>query len=369
METQPRLSSENCIVFFFSRGRGHGHAIPDMAIADELAKLRSDIDIKFVSYGTGAKTFVAHGKTVINLGMPDMNPVWATVVRAGQLISQLRPALVVSHEEFAIPPAARLFDIPAVFITDWFPDPEDPRMEALSYADEVIVIESEGAIGDPPGLESKVRYSGPVLRSFSYGRADRDRARQELGFPSDATVILVLPGGWTEERTPISDLVMRAFDSLKGREKLLVWVAGDDYEELAGCFRGRADVIVKDHDWQMDRLMVASDIAVTKATRNTTAELAALGLPSISISSGLNPIDDVAIRQFETNTPLDARTATPKMLAAALLDALKENAHRAPGAEDGLPPKSDGAALAAQHLSRVIDRLCRQSTEAPLAAR
>lgn len=84
METQRRLSSEYRIVLFFSRGRGHGHDMPDMAIADELAKLRNDIDLKFVSYGTGAKTFVAHGRPVIDLDLPDRNPIWKTAGLASE---------------------------------------------------------------------------------------------------------------------------------------------------------------------------------------------------------------------------------------------------------------------------------------------
>ena len=41
-------------ILFFSRGRGRGHAIPDMQIAKELERQDSEIEIRFVSYGTGA---------------------------------------------------------------------------------------------------------------------------------------------------------------------------------------------------------------------------------------------------------------------------------------------------------------------------
>ncbi|MDE3178182.1 MAG: hypothetical protein KGM47_00870 [Acidobacteriota bacterium] len=51
--------SEKQTVLLFSHGGGSGHAMPDMAIADELQKIRSDIDLKFVSYGTGPRTLAA----------------------------------------------------------------------------------------------------------------------------------------------------------------------------------------------------------------------------------------------------------------------------------------------------------------------
>ena len=52
-------------ILFFSRGRGRGHAIPDMAIAEKLLRLRDDADIRFVSYATGAATFTEFGHSVI----------------------------------------------------------------------------------------------------------------------------------------------------------------------------------------------------------------------------------------------------------------------------------------------------------------
>ena len=38
--------------------------------------------------------------------------------------------------------------------------------------------------------------------------------------------------------------------------------------------------------------MVASDVAITKGNRNIVVELAALGIPSVSLADGLNRIDD-----------------------------------------------------------------------------
>lgn len=346
-------------VLFFSRGRGHGHAIPDMAIADDLARLRGDFDLRFVSYGTGALTLAAHHRPLIDLDMLDANPVWTTVLRAGQLIRQMQPDLIVSHEEFAVLPVAKIFGLPTIFITEWFSDPDRLTMQSLAYADEIIVIEEAGIFDEPPCVEGKVFYVGPVLRSFSYTKADRSRARSELGFDQDATIILVLPGGWaTEEREPIYDTVMSVFDALKIPQKLLVWMAGADYELLAAHLAKRADVIVKDWDWQIDRLMVASDLAVCKANRVALRELSSLGIPSISISHGLNPIDDALIERFHTNTALDARTLTHKILATTILETLRDGVGtRASKERSSAQPEGNGAVLAAQRLAEAIAAL------------
>ncbi len=351
------FSGDKVGLLFFSRGRGHGHAIPDMAIVDELFKLQDDIDLRFVSYGTGARTFAQHGRPLIDLELPDTNPLWATAVRAGSLIREIQPSLVISHEEFAVLPLAKIFGIPTVFITEWFSDAESLPMQALEFADEIIFIEDEGIFEESPSVEGKVYYTGPVLRSFSYGRADRERARKELGFPQDASVILVVPGGWaTEEKEPIYDLLLAAFDRLRVPHKLLVWLAGSDYATLRERLAGREDMQVKEYDWQMDRLMAASDIAITKANRITLKELAALGIPSISISQGRNPIDDVLIERIPTNTTLDARTVTPRMLAASIAESLKQARDQVEPLPAG-PPDNPGARFAAQRLAGYIEKL------------
>ena len=134
-----------CGVLFFSRGRGRGHAIPDMAIAEELLRLRDDADIRFVSYGTGAATFTEYGHGVIDLDLPERNSVIETLVRAGHLIGWLQPRLIVAHEEFGVPPAARIFGTRLSFITDWFAETEQLSMQCLHYADEILFIDEPGS--------------------------------------------------------------------------------------------------------------------------------------------------------------------------------------------------------------------------------
>ncbi len=39
---------------------------------DELLKLRHDVDVRFVSYGTGTRTLEELGHSLIDLGLPDL---------------------------------------------------------------------------------------------------------------------------------------------------------------------------------------------------------------------------------------------------------------------------------------------------------
>src|SRR5438034_11600364 len=118
-------------VLFFSRGRGRGHAVVDIEVGRDLAVLRDDVEIRFVSYGTGAKTFAERGIAAIDLGLPDANGIAVTTVLAGRIIGRLQPDLVVAHEEFAALPAAKIFGTTTVMITDFFGEPGKFSMESL----------------------------------------------------------------------------------------------------------------------------------------------------------------------------------------------------------------------------------------------
>lgn len=348
----PEFDASKFPMLFFSRGRGRGHAVPDMAIVEELRKSRDDFDVRFVSYATGAATLAENRYPVIDVGLPEANPVLETLIRVSKIIGWLRPKLIVSHEEFMALPAAKIFDLPTLMITDWFTAPEKFAMQTLQYADEIVFIDDPGAFEEPHYLQGRIQYVGPVLREFQYSRADRSRAREELGLPSDATVISVLPGSWTEERAPIADTVLAAFEQLS-EPKRLVWLAGADREELARRTDGRCDVTVRESDWQIDRLMVASDLAITKSNRKTVKELESLGIWSISLTHGLNAPDDAVTGKVATNRLLDAKSTTASELAETIAQLMA-----APMPE---PPERTarpaGRRGAAERISKMIDAI------------
>lgn len=348
----PEFDPSKFSVLFFSRGRGRGHAVPDMAIVEELRKSRDDFDVRFVSYATGAATLAGNRHPVIDIGLSEANPVLETLIRVSKIIGWLQPKLVVSHEEFMALPAAKIFDLPTLMITDWFSAPEKFAMQTLHYADEIVFIDEPGAFEEPEYLQGRIQYVGPVLREFQYSRTDRARAREELELPSGATVISVLPGSWTEERAPIADTVLAAFEQLS-EPKHLVWIAGADHEELARRIEARRDITVRESDWQIDRLMAASDLAITKSNRKTVKELESLGIWSISLTHGLNAPDDAVTGKVSTNRLLDAKSTT----AAALAETMRELI-AAPMPE---PPertaRPDGRRGAAGRISRMIDAI------------
>ena len=222
-------------LLFFSRGGGRGHAIPDIAIAKEILRLRPDIDIRFVSYGTGASTFKEFGHSVIDLGLPERNSALETLVPGGDIVRRIRPDLIVSHEEFIVPPIARMFSILVSFITDWFIESREFRMLCLRYADDILFLDDRSVYNEPLYLADKVRYLGPALRKFTYSRADRNSVRDDLALSQRSLVISVFvhPGRRIEKVAPIFELVMTTYDSLDYINKNLIWVAGEDCDFIS----------------------------------------------------------------------------------------------------------------------------------------
>ncbi|MEZ5354591.1 MAG: hypothetical protein R2762_18315 [Bryobacteraceae bacterium] len=311
-------------ILFFTRGRGRGHAIPDMEIAREIDALTTGAEIRFVSYGTGAQTLEAHGVPHIDLGLPDRNPINETIILAGRLTGWLNPDLVVAHEEFPALPAAKIFDKPTVLITDWFTDPAKYSMTTLRLADRILFLDDPGIYEEPEWVRGRVDYLGPVVRKFRYARADRERAREELHIPAEAFVVAMLPGSWREASAPAMELVLGAFDMLRDPVKRLVWLAGEDGGLIRERTAGRTDVDVRGYEPEIDRIMVAADVAVTKGTRKTLFELGSLGVASVSLDCSDNPIDRVRARRFEGNEALAADTGVAG-LAAAITTARERN--------------------------------------------
>jgi hypothetical protein len=346
------MPSRTVHILFFSRGRGSGHAVPDLALAEELHRHDENVAITWASYGTGYETLKAHGCDVIDLHLPEENPFVETHLAVFKLISATAPHLVISHEEFAVAPASRSLGVPVVFLIDFFLPAKHLWMQCLSCVDEILFIDDKSIFPAPANLASMTTYVGPILRPFSYRLSDRSRARRELGIDLDSCLIVGLPGKWfTEARAPVFDLLLAAYRRLQIPKKNLVYIAGKDHEALSARASAFQDVIVKDVDWAIDRWMVACDLAVTKATRKTTIELFSLGIPSISISPGLNRIDDLRVRSIPTNTALKASALDVATLADTMVDVVRANRR--------VPPRPGPRSVGVSTCARRIAERCR----------
>lgn len=291
--------------------------MPDIAIIQQFRRLRPEIDIRVVSYGSGAEAFRMLGEPVLDVGADDSSSAIDLIVPLGRALVASHEDLIISHEEPIILPLAHLTRQNTVFLTHWFTGPSDPFIDALSYADHVIFMEKEGIFPEPQKIRGKVRYVGPVLRDLQVSQDDRPRIRADLGLKPEDHVILVAPGHFsTADAAACSRMIVHAFRRSQLPSKKLVWI-------LNGIERALVDDLIEEKDeisvyepmQHIERLMIACDVAITKGTYNTTMELFALGIPTISLSSGLNFVDDFFARRIASNIFLWMAEVTEESLA------------------------------------------------------
>lgn len=332
---------ERTDIMFISRGHGRGHAMPDMAMSRTLLNLRPKLIIRFVSYAAGAEAYRSCGYEVLDLEQPDKPALLEMVVVLTRLLAMEQPRLVVAHEEIGALTAAKVLGIPCVFITDFFNDPGNWSMWSLLDAGEIIFTAERGLFTEPPYLKEKVTYVGRAVRPLKYQRSDQMRARKELGISGDTLVALCQPGAWVESHMPLADLLGSAWNLVTRSCKHLIWLGGRDYALLSERLRGDGTITVLKEDWEIDRLMAASDVLITKANRMTVYEAAAMGLPSISISSMVNWPDDVAVAHVESNTWLFRESVSAETLARLIEEKCHCKVPPACEASQGVPEAAD----------------------------
>jgi UDP-N-acetylglucosamine:LPS N-acetylglucosamine transferase len=257
-----------------------------------------------------------------------------------RLFASLRPELVVAHEEYSAVVAAEALGIQALFLTDFFMDPISMPMQALQYAAEVIFLGGPGVFTEPPHLRNKIRYVGHVVRSKDNSTSARECVREKMKIAPDCMVVLCQPGSWGESEFPFFELITGAWETLPA-PKHLIWVGGVDFTKVVSKFKGRDDITVLRHTTELNHLIVASNLLVTKSNRQTIYEAACLGVRSISISNGLNWPDDAAAYNIPSNVHLMAAEVTPEILRAAIENIIQDNLEFS-------RPDSNGARRAAE---------------------
>ncbi len=142
-------------VLFLTRGSGMGHATRDMLIAQELQRLRPDVEIRFASYADGVKALRIHGIDAIDLRLPPMGNIHERIPCIGKLLREHPPDMVIADEELFALPLCRVFDIPVVFITNWLATEETVSyISLLLNAEHIIVTDMEDSFMPPVWLEN-----------------------------------------------------------------------------------------------------------------------------------------------------------------------------------------------------------------------
>jgi hypothetical protein len=304
-------------ILFFSRGKGRGHAIPDLSVATAIRKLQPNTILQFVSYGTGAEVLKANHENIVEIRADDDSDDWARCVAAGSALRNQKPKLVVCHEEPGVVLLAKSLGYRVVYMTHWFASGA-PFARALGFVDHVLYSGLPGLFKEPPEVSGRITYTGTLLRSFDTARLSCLKVRRQLGISKDTVVVLFIPGSWPVDSAKIIPLVLQAFRALPVRNKRMLWIADKASGPGPLSESESRQISIIENCFEIQDYMLVSDIAITQGTYNTTMELRALGTRSIALSFGTNPIDDIIAKSLQEVCFLNAQQCSTASVLTAL---------------------------------------------------
>jgi UDP-N-acetylglucosamine:LPS N-acetylglucosamine transferase len=293
----------------------------DMLIIEHLKEFNTNLNLKVFSYEQGYTYFKKNDFEVGNLDLRLREEFsQKALFKIKSCIDRLKPDFIVADEVFLVLPLAENLGIPSILVTNWFFEAinnKHPLIPVVKKANHIILADKRDFHKIPPNFDIPVSFVGPIIKEFNYEFKDKGKAKKELGINKEDRVILVTPGGRPTERNELLEVSIEVFKELTDKNLKLILLAGELYKEYLERFKNEDKIIVKDFDWEMDRLMVASDIVICKGTFSITWELVYLGVPSISIPDFNNPVDQLHIKKLSEHNAtvgLNTKKITPSLL-------------------------------------------------------
>ncbi|HEY5627873.1 MAG TPA: UDP-N-acetylglucosamine--N-acetylmuramyl-(pentapeptide) pyrophosphoryl-undecaprenol N-acetylglucosamine transferase, partial [Candidatus Limnocylindrales bacterium] len=277
-----------------------GHIYPALAVVGALRRLAADAEVTWLGGQRGLEATLVReaGIPLRRLALRSLRTVDRDVhlvldpvrlaVSVPQALAELarsRPAAIFTTGGYVAIPvviAARLLRIPVLL---WEGNLRPGRSaRAVGGLVRAVAVSFEGTCGSFPRRIACYETGTPIreLRGV-----DRPAARERLGIPADASVLLVFGGSQASRR--LNRAVLSALPELVER-RVVSHVTGDDEyaaalaarEQLPGPVRDRYRPVPFLREAMADAL-AAADLVVGRAGSSTLAEATALGLPLVVV--------------------------------------------------------------------------------------
>ena len=404
----PRAGREKKALYLSSPiGLGHGRR--DIAVARELRKLHPGLEIDWLAQDPVTRLLAAHGETIhpvsarlaneskhieAESGEHDLNAfqalrrmdeiLVANFMRFQEAVESGDYDLVIADESWDVDhfwhEHPELKRSALAWFTDFVgfvPMPEGGAHEAYLTADynaemighveqhprlrdRAIFVGNPGDIvdlsfgKDLPRMREWIpkhyEFSGYILGEHPASFGARAQLREQLGYSPGERVCIVTVGG-SAVGAPLIRRILEAVPLVRERlpELRVVVVAGPRIDPAS--LAAPAGVEVRAFVPDLDRHLAACDLAVVQGGLTTCMELAAAGTPFLyfPLRNHFEQNFHVAHRleQYCAGRKMDYATATPEVLARAMLEALGSKAAF-------LPVEADGAARAARMIAELL---------------
>ena len=394
---------------YLSSAIGLGHARRDLAVADELRKLRPDLQVDWLAQHPVTELLGRRGERIhpasaflasesrhieAECGEHDLHAFQALRRMDEILVSNFMVFCdLVAGEHYDLWVGDEAWDVdyflhenpelkraPYVWLTDfvgWLPMPDGGAAEAALTADyNAEMIEQIARfpslrdravfVGNPddlvagsfgPGLppirdwvEQHYQFAGYISGFDPAGIADRDAIRAELGYRHDEKICVVTAGGSGVG----ADLLRRAAAAYPAARRVvpalrMVVVAGPRIDPATLPSGDGLEVHGYVHD--LYRQLAACDLAVVQGGLTTTMELTAVRRPFIYVPLRHHFEQNFHVRhrlaQYGAGRCLNYEQATPDLLAQAIQEEINRPVSYR-------PVETDGAAQAAASLAELI---------------
>lgn len=268
---------------FFTRGEGTDHAKRDVAIARRAIEEDREVEVIFASWSEGWRYLRGVGWPCRNIG-PKLGDEHERLIGIGRAMDEEKPDLVVTDEELMALPMAKVFHIPSVLITNWFPpNKRHPLMGYFVDPELILVPAPKDVYAKPEELDllTPVKFVGPI--AFLTERHKMKRIlRQRLRVAMDERLILVDPCGVEMDDDRFLRCCCEAFEDL-GLLVRMVMVVGKLRAEIEKFTWKDTRIHLRDHLWMPEVYMAGSDLVVHRGGFFTVWNLAGMGVPSIYV--------------------------------------------------------------------------------------
>jgi UDP-N-acetylglucosamine:LPS N-acetylglucosamine transferase len=279
---------------------GLGRVVPSLVLVKALAEA-GPVASRFASYEAGARYLAVRGEDVVDLGRPDglfIDAVAAQALHVRKLVQQDQPDLVLVDGEFYLPATLADLGVPVIYLAnphDLIGAPNVFRRVnrlLLAHADAVLISSLSctqptahpDLVASTPCLEVPAITKDIPLRHRHAGRLPRvlvcaggGSIGSDPGFRSatDAAVALVLDALSElarEDHVGTVSLILGADAALPDR-----WQTAPRWLQVI------------DGPVELADLYPHHDLLVARAGRNTTAEAAYCGIPTVLLPITTDP--------------------------------------------------------------------------------
>lgn len=284
-----------------SGGGTGGHIYPGVAIAKKIKEKHNDVEILFVGSENGleGKLVPKEGFKIKLIQVEGLNKkvsaktfsavkkVFKGYSQASKIIKEFKPDVVVGTGGYVCGPvvlAASLKGIPTI-IHEQNAIPGMTNKILSKFVKRIAITFKESKNYFP---EKKVVYTGNPIRNQIL-KANRDVAREKLGFSKDKMLILAVGGSRGAKN--LNNAVVNAIPEIKKNGYGLLFITGEGgYENIKDEVSARGydlgeDIKILPYLYEMENALAACDIIISRAGATILCEVTALSIPAILIPS------------------------------------------------------------------------------------